>query len=118
MRLRFFLAGAAVAVACSKPAPAPAPAPAPTQPAAQAPNAGRGVPGGVPTGLPGQGVDTTGGRGGVTPPNPAAPRPYNRVVTAEAKTRVGMFKVHRVGDRLLFENLDFSLASHAAIRVF
>ena len=53
--------------------------------------------------MPGQGVDSTGGRGGLTPPNPAAPRPYNRVVTAEAKTRVGMFKVHRVGDRLLFE---------------
>src|SRR6476646_824622 len=107
MRLRFLLAGAAVALACSKPAPAPAPAPAHTQPAAQAPNAGRGVPptvpGGIPGGLPGQGVDTTGGRGGLTPPNPAAPRPYNRVVTAEAKTRVGMFKVHRVGDRLLFE---------------
>ena len=44
MRLRFLLAGAAAALACSKPAPAPAPAPAPTQPAAQAPNAGRGVP--------------------------------------------------------------------------
>ena len=46
------------------------------------------------------------GRGGspdCRPGAPAAPRPYNRVITAEAKTRVGMFKVHRVGDRLLFE---------------
>src|SRR5215467_2454170 len=99
MRLRFLLAGAAVAVACSKPAPTSAPAPAPTQPAAPAPNAGRGVPptvpGGMPAGLPGQAADTT-GRGGVTPPGAAAaPRPYNRVVTAEAKTRTGMFKVHR-----------------------
>ncbi|HKO15096.1 MAG TPA: zinc-dependent metalloprotease, partial [Gemmatimonadaceae bacterium] len=33
------------------------------------------------------------------------PRPqlYNRVVTREAKTRAGMFKVHQVGSRLLFE---------------
>ncbi len=105
MRLRLIVAAAAFAAACGKPAPAPAPAPAPTQPTAQAPNAGRGVP---PSGIPGlpaglaQGADTTGGRGGITPPT-AAPRPYNRVITAEAKTRVGMFKVHRVGDRLYFE---------------
>jgi hypothetical protein len=105
MRLRYFLASAALGLACSKPAAAPAPAPAPT---GQVPNAGRGLPtapGGAPAGLPTQGADTTGGRGaaGLTPPNPTAPRPYNRVVTAEAKTRAGMFKVHRIGDRLLFE---------------
>src|SRR5262249_43006890 len=84
----------------------------PTQPAAPAPNAGRGVPPtvpGAPGGLPGQGGDTT-GRGAVNPlagiagaPAAAAPRPYNRVVTAEAKTRSGMFKVPRIGARLLFE---------------
>jgi len=99
MRLRYFLVGAALGLACSKPAPAPAPSPAPAQPAAQVPNAGRG---GLPTN---PGGDTTGGRGAVNPlaAAAAAPRPYNRVVTPDAKTRVGMFKVHRVGDRLLFE---------------
>lgn len=92
MRLRAFLAAFALGVACSKPAP-PTPAPQPA-----APNAGRGAP---PAG--GQGADSNAGRGGLTPPVAAAPRPYNRVITAEAKTRVGMFKVHRVGDRLYFE---------------
>src|SRR5262249_49839101 len=94
------------AAACSTTKPAPAPAPQPTQPAAN-PNAGRGAP--APT-VPGQGTpgqDTTGR--GAAPPNPfaspaaAAPRPYNRVITAEAKTKAGMFKVHRVGDRVYFE---------------
>jgi hypothetical protein len=37
------------------------------------------------------------GRGG------GAPRPYNRVITAEARTRSGLFNVHRVGERLFFE---------------
>ena len=39
-----------------------------------------------------------GGAGGA--PNP---RPYNRVITSEAKTRRGMFAAHRVGDKLYFE---------------
>ena len=30
-------------------------------------------------------------------------RPYSQVITHEAKTRVGMFKTHRVGDNLYFE---------------
>src|SRR6185369_4913129 len=30
-------------------------------------------------------------------------RPYARVVTAEAQTRPGLFKTHRIGSRLLFE---------------
>jgi hypothetical protein len=34
---------------------------------------------------------------------PARPRPYNRVITADAKTKKGMFLVHRVNDRLYFE---------------
>ncbi|HET9440693.1 MAG TPA: zinc-dependent metalloprotease [Longimicrobiales bacterium] len=38
-------------------------------------------------------------------PRPAAaqPRPYARVITAEANTRAGLFKTHRVGERLYFE---------------
>ncbi|HEY1952410.1 MAG TPA: zinc-dependent metalloprotease [Gemmatimonadaceae bacterium] len=38
-------------------------------------------------------------RGGGTP----QPRPYNRVITREARTRRGMFAVHRVNDKLYFE---------------
>ncbi|MFN2602845.1 MAG: zinc-dependent metalloprotease [Gemmatimonadaceae bacterium] len=34
---------------------------------------------------------------------PTGPRPYPRVITKEAKTRVGMFKTHIVGDKLYFE---------------
>ncbi len=37
------------------------------------------------------------GRGG------GAPRPYDRVITADAKTKRGLMNVHRVGDRLFFE---------------
>ena len=86
-------------------APQAGAAPAPTTPAptttAAAP--GRGTPPGLPAGvqLP-QGGDTTGGRGGL-PGAAAAPRPYNRVITSEAKTRQGMLITHRVGDRLYFE---------------
>jgi hypothetical protein len=48
----------------------------------------------------GQAGDST-GRGAL--PTAPQPRPYNRVITAEAKTRRGLFAVHRVGDRLYFE---------------
>ncbi|HEY4671516.1 MAG TPA: zinc-dependent metalloprotease, partial [Gemmatimonadaceae bacterium] len=33
----------------------------------------------------------------------AQPRPYNRVITRDARTRRGMFAVHRVNDKLYFE---------------
>jgi len=33
----------------------------------------------------------------------ARPRPYSRVITSEARTRRGLFNVHRVNDRLYFE---------------
>jgi hypothetical protein len=32
-----------------------------------------------------------------------APRPYNRVITAQARSRNGLFRTHRIGSRLLFE---------------
>jgi Met-zincin/Domain of unknown function (DUF5117)/Domain of unknown function (DUF5118) len=38
------------------------------------------------------------GRGGA-----GGPRPYDRVITAEAKTKRGLMHVHRIGDRLFFE---------------
>jgi len=39
----------------------------------------------------------------ITPGAAPRPRPYNRVITSEAKTRRGLFIVHRVGDKLYFE---------------
>jgi hypothetical protein len=86
------LAGLAIA-ACTKPEPAPAPAPAPAEAPAARPVF-------APPQEPAAG-DSSGGFGrGLTP---ARPRPYNRVITGEARTRRGMFAVHRVGDRLYFE---------------
>ena len=37
------------------------------------------------------------------PTGEVRPRPYNRVITSNAKTRRGLFIVHRVGDKLYFE---------------
>ncbi len=34
---------------------------------------------------------------------PAQPRPYNQVITANAKTDDGVFKVHRINDQLFYE---------------
>jgi hypothetical protein len=44
----------------------------------------------------------TGGRQGGAQAAPR-PQPYDRVITAEAKTDDGIFKVHRIGDRLYYE---------------
>ncbi len=103
IRLLPFAAGAAlVGCAGSQPEPAPAPVPAPQTAAA---NTGRG--GGNPqtppqTGTPQDSTGRGGGPGGAAGA-PPAPRPYNRVITAEAKTRRGLFITHRIGDRLYFE---------------
>jgi hypothetical protein len=35
--------------------------------------------------------------------NNDGPRPYRQVITAEADTREGLFKTHRIGDKLFFE---------------
>jgi hypothetical protein len=54
----------------------------------------------------GQGGDTTvraGGDSSRAGTGPAQPRPYNRVITRDARTRRGMFAVHRVNDKLYFE---------------
>ena len=92
--------------ACSKqPAPSPAPAPAPAQNTAQRPTRSDSTPGETPTGgrqfgQGGQAGQGQGAAGQLAEPNP---RPYGRVVTADAKTRTGLFKVHRINNRLLFE---------------
>src|SRR5690242_17873315 len=93
------LVGVAAFAACSSPAPTPAPQPtaSPTQNRPVAPT-NPSLPPGFQT--PGQGGDST-ARAGL--PTTAQPRPYNRVITADAKTRRGLFAVHRVGDRLYFE---------------
>lgn len=70
---------------------APAPPPAPQTPAAPAPaEADEGA-----AQLP---VVTGRGRGGF-----GQPRPYNQVVTSDARTDEGVFKVHRVGDLVYYE---------------
>jgi hypothetical protein len=94
------LAAAAVA-ACSSSKPNTTPAPTTTQrsPATQTSVPQRGGGGDTPNDSTQQ--PTAGGRGNAG--QAAAPRPYNRVITREAKTRRGLFAVHQVGDRLYFE---------------
>jgi hypothetical protein len=54
--------------------------------------------------LTGEEAPTPGsGRGGGGALTPARPRPYNRVITPEARTVAGLFKAHQIGDRLYFE---------------
>jgi hypothetical protein len=76
------------------PPPAAAPPPPPAQqagpPAAQADQPGGGERGG-------------GRRGGGGQQQQQGPQPYNRVITAEAQTSAGLFKVHRISERLYFE---------------
>jgi hypothetical protein len=116
------LAAIVIAAACSSPAPAPAPAPVPGQTPqrgagpgggranvpgapAPAPDSGTPAPGGGRGGRGAQGGGQqagggAGGAGGLADPNP---QPYASVVTAAARTRDGFIKVHRVGQRWLFE---------------
>jgi hypothetical protein len=98
MKRSLQLIAAAALAACStnQPATTPAPTTTPNRPA--------------PTTTPQRGGDAGdstapggaagGGRGNATP---AAPRPYNRVITSAAKTRRGLFSVHQVNDQLFFE---------------
>ena len=93
MRKSFaLLAIGAVAGCTSAPAPGPAPSPAvdAPRPAAQAPGQE-------------QGDTARGGAAGGGALAPARPRAYNRVITSDARSRRGMFVVHRVGERLYFE---------------
>ena len=98
MKNRFVPLAAMVALAgCAGSTPAPSPAPS----TAASPT--RQQVGQRPTGAS-AGQDTAGraiaGAGGTGAP---APRPYNRVITPDAKTRRGMFVTHQVGDKLYFE---------------
>ena len=77
---------------CSRSAAAPAPAP---ERGPSRPNAGPAAqaPGGQ-----AQSQDTARGAG-----SEPSPRPYNRVITGQARSRAGLFKTHRVGNRVYFE---------------
>jgi hypothetical protein len=85
-----FTAIALAAAACTR-APAPQTSPSPQRSAAQR--------AGTDSTRPAGDSSRSGGGSGA----PAQPRPYNRVITKEAKTRRGMFAVHRVNDKLYFE---------------
>ncbi len=106
MRITFSVAAAGLLLgACApakKPVPAPAPAPA-ARPGGAAPSRGTGAP--APAPAPSDSTQEPGagnGRAGGAAQDPQ-PRAYNRVVTSAAQTRNGLFKVHRIGSRLLFE---------------
>ena len=105
--------------ACSK-TPAPSPSPSPAQNTAQRPARNDSGPAESPTGgrqVGGAGGGQGGGGQQLAEPNP---HPYARVVTANAQTKNGLFKVHRIGSRLLFEiprkelNKDILLVSEIA----
>ncbi|HEY8309737.1 MAG TPA: zinc-dependent metalloprotease, partial [Gemmatimonadaceae bacterium] len=90
-RLLFCIATAALASGCAHNAPPPASAAAP-------------IPSGATAASPG--ALATAPRDSTARPSAtgeARPRPYNRVITSEAKTRRGLFLVHRVGDKQYFE---------------
>jgi hypothetical protein len=131
LRLSLFGTGVAlVAMACQKTsqAPVPAAAPAPAVAVAQtpppAPTPPRDTTAPDQPGGRGQGGGGAGGRGqgGGAAGGEPAPQAYNRVVTSEARTRDGLFKVHTFGSvtRVLFEiprrelNKDILLVSEIA----
>jgi hypothetical protein len=82
------LVGALAVGGCASRTPTPAPA-GPTPPAA------------TPPGAPGQAAQAAGDT--TRPAAGARLRPYSQVVTRDAETVRGMFIVHRIGDRVLFE---------------
>ena len=98
MKFRINLVLAALLVsACTKPTPPAAPSPRPATPSPRpAPAA------------PERAVETPATRTGDSDATAAAPRtgglrPYNRVITRQARTRRGLFAVHHIDDKLFFE---------------
>ena len=77
-----------IPLACSKQKPQ---APAPQRPAGGA------------VGVPTAGGPPSGDSAAAARPSTPQPRPYARVITSEARTRNGLFKAHRIGERLYFE---------------
>jgi len=108
----------AVLASCQKAAPKAAPTPAqplPTASAAPSPGAGEGSRQAQP-----QAQDTTRRPAAAGPAQEPTPRPYASVITSDAKTRGGLFTVHRIGSRVYFEipraelNQEMLLVSRAA----
>ncbi|MCG6958256.1 MAG: zinc-dependent metalloprotease [Gemmatimonadetes bacterium] len=66
--------------------------------------AARGNTGGAPGATAGArgGQQARGGQGGGSQAEPS-PKPYDQVVTSEAKSKPGMFTVHQIGSKYLFE---------------
>jgi hypothetical protein len=84
---------------CTQNPPPASPRTAGNGPAAAAARGGPARNGAAPGATAGAPNDTTGPTGG----GAARPRPYGRVITAESRTRRGMFAVHQVGEKLYFE---------------
>ena len=84
-------------LACSKQSTTPTPAPQQARPNPEAATPTGGAEEG-PARPAGQGPGGAGAAGA-----DAQPRPYDRVITAAAKTRDGLFKTHMVGTKLYFE---------------
>ncbi len=112
--------GLAAGLGCRSAQPVPAPANSGTRPAT-ADNPRPNAPGELPgvAGIGGDSGTAPTGRGGGAGAN-ATPRLYNRVITAQAKTKTGVFKTHRVGNQLMYEiprtalGTDFLLATRIA----
>jgi hypothetical protein len=105
------------AAAPARPNVTQAPAPVPSIPSPQRDSSPQPEPGGGGGGGRGAGRGGGGGAAAAGEPNPIA---YNRVVTSESRTRDGLYKVHRIGNRWLFEiprremNKDILLVSEIA----
>jgi hypothetical protein len=92
-------AGAVVAMVggCGLPA-APEPFPAPVPAHAPTPQAGAGAGANPQVSRGGEGDTVSGGRSGT-----AQLRAYSRVITADAQSQSGLFRTHRIGEKLFFE---------------
>ncbi len=87
---------AAAATAADAPAPrnpsTPSAPTAPTKPGQDAPQAAKPP-----------AAAASGAAAAVTPPGADEPKPYDKVVTADAKSQNGLFKVHTIKSKLYFE---------------
>ena len=87
-------AGLVACAAAAKPADTPAPASPPPaeRPAPEAPDESAGEP-----------AQEGAGRQGRASATPPRPRPYDRVITGDVNTDEGIFKVHRIGEKVFYE---------------
>lgn len=93
--LAFALAGCSPSPAAT-PGPVPARSTPPAAPTSGAPGVGNAA---TPAAQGGAQGGNQGGNQGAAP----GPRPYRQVITDRAVTQSGLFKIHRIGERLYFE---------------